>query len=307
MSPRLDRRTVLRGLAAAAASPALPALAAATPLAFLAVGDWGREGARSQRAVADAMARAAAEASGRFVLSVGDNFYPAGVASTQDSQWRTSFEDVYVQPALQTPWYAALGNHDYRGEASAQIAYGRAGGRWRMPHRYYVVEHPAGADLDIFVLDTTPMVADYGEAVERLCRGHFSMPDPTPQLRWLHDRLARSRASSKVVVGHHPIYSGGRHGGEPVLARDIGPLLETYAVNAYVCGHDHALQHIQVGRTHHICSGAGSSAGEVADVAGTRFRAETPGFALFQLTGARLELTFRDADGRTLYEAPLAA
>lgn len=308
MRLHLDRRAVLQGMAATALAVATPARAQAAPLAFLALGDWGREGGRSQSAVAQAMAQAAHEASSQFVLSVGDNFYPGGVTSWRDPQWRTSFEEVYAAASLQTPWYAALGNHDYRGEPEAQLDYGRlVAGRWRMPDRHYVVEAARDADLEIFVLDTTPLVADYGEALLRLCHGHAATPDPGQQLQWFSSRLARSRATWKVVVGHHPIHSGGHHGGEPALARTIEPLLQAHGVQAYVYGHDHALQHIQVGGTHHICSGAGSSAGAAADIAGTRFCASTPGFALFRLTGAGLELEFRDLAGRTLHQARLAA
>jgi len=304
--PRLDRRTVLQGMAAAALAAAAPARAQAAALAFLAVGDWGREGGRSQSAVAQAMAQAARETGSQFVLSVGDNFYPGGVTSSRDPQWRTSFEDVYADASLQTPWYAALGNHDYRGEPEAQLDYGRLAGRWRMPDRHYVVEAASSADLEIFVLDTTPLVADYGEALLRLCHGHATTPNPEQQLRWFKSQLASSRASWKVVVGHHPIHSGGRHGGEPALAQNIEPLLQAHGVQAYVCGHDHALQHIQVGGTHHICSGAGSSAGAAMEIAGSRFCAATPGFALFRLGGSGLELEFRDAQGRTLHQASLA-
>lgn len=294
-------------MAATALAAATPALARTTPLTFLAVGDWGREGGRSQSAVARAMAQAASEASSQFVVSVGDNFYPGGVTSSRDPQWRTSFEDVYTGASLQTPWYAALGNHDYRGEPEAQLDYGRFPGRWRMPDRHYVIDATSSADFEVFVLDTTPLVVDYGETLVRLCNGHVTTPNPKQQLRWFQTRLANSRATWKVVVGHHPIHSGGHHGGEPALARSIEPLLQAYGVQAYLYGHDHALQHIQVGGTHHICSGAGSSAGAAADIPGTRFCASMPGFALFRLGSTGLELEFRDADGRTLHQAALAS
>jgi acid phosphatase len=294
-------------MAATALAAAAPALAEAAPLAFLAVGDWGRDGARSQASVADAMAQAAGETNSQFILSVGDNFYPGGVTSARDPQWRTSFEDVYSAASLQTPWYAALGNHDYRGEPEAQLDYARLAGRWRMPARHYVVDAASSSDLEVFVLDTTPLVADYGETLVRLCLGHVTRPNPEQQLRWFASQLANSRATWKVVVGHHPIHSGGRHGGEPALVRSIEPLLQAYGVQAYIFGHDHALQHIQVDGTHHICSGAGSSAGAAVNILGTRFCASTPGFALFRLGGAGLELEFRDAGGRTLHQAPLAS
>jgi acid phosphatase len=253
------------------------------------------------------MAQAAAEIRSRFVVSVGDNFYPAGVQSADDPQWKRSFEDVYTAPSLQTPWYAALGNHDYRGHPGAQVDYGRRTTRWRMPDRSYLV---SGAEIgipkvDLFVLDTTPMVGDYDEAFMRLVRGRVSIPEPARQFAWLKGALQRSQADWKIVVGHHPIHSGGHHGGSPELAARLEPLFQAYGVQAYLCGHDHALQHIQVGGTAHICTGAGASAGPAVDVPGTRFRVSRPGFAMFALESEALRLEFRDFNGRSLYRAAI--
>ena len=303
-----DRRAVLQGLAGlAAATSSVPARAEPAAVAFVALGDWGRGGGRHQVAVARAMGEAAAQIDSRYVISVGDNFYPDGVQSTDDPQWRTSFEAVYTAPSLQTPWLAALGNHDYRGQPFAQVAYSRTSSRWRMPSRYYAVTgadagHP---DLDIFVLDTTPITGDYAEALMRLSHGRVSVPDADRQVAWLDAALGRSRAAWKVVVGHHPIHSGGHHGGSPELTRHVEPLLRAHGVQAYLFGHDHALQHIRVDGVNHICTGAGSSAGHVADVPGTRFRHAQPGFAMLALSADTLNLEFRQYDGRTVYRAPI--
>lgn len=299
----------MAGAAASWLAAASPVRAQAAPLSFLAIGDWGRRGHRDQRGVAAAMATTAAALDSRLVLSAGDNFYPFGVKSARDAQWAASFEDVYSAPSLQTPWYAALGNHDYRGKPHAQIAYGRTSPRWRMPARYYVVQDPAlaAAGVDVFVLDTTPIVGDLPEAMVRLARGRVFMPHRHPQVAWLEGALARSQAPWKIVVGHHPVRSGGHHGGSEILVRHVEPLLEHYGVAAYICGHDHSLQDIQVGRTHHVCTGAGSSAGPVESIDGTRFALAAPGFATFTLDGSGqvLRLGFRQADGRVAYEAEI--
>jgi tartrate-resistant acid phosphatase type 5 len=302
-----DRRLVLRGLAAVATAASTPAAADAPLPAFVALGDWGREGGRAQTDVATAMARAAAEVAGRLVISAGDNFYPAGVSSVDDPQWKTSFEDVYAAASLQVPWYAALGNHDYRGHPGAQVAYSRGHSRWRMPDRYYVVmgAETGIPDLDLFVVDTTPLVGDYDEALLRLVRGRVAMPAPDPQLAWLKRALQASRADWKIVVGHHPIRSGGHHGGSAALVADLEPLLAAHGVQAYICGHDHVLQHIRRGGLDHVCTGAGASAGHVSDVDGTLFRYGAPGFALFTVEPGALRLAFRDAGGRTLYEGAI--
>lgn len=304
------RREFLTSAAAAGwVGPALAAPLSEPTFSFLAIGDWGVEGGDAQRQVAAAMAQVAQAAKSRFVLSAGDNFYPAGVRSVDDPHWKVSYEEVYAAPALQVPWYAALGNHDYRGVPSAQLAYARASARWRMPARYYAVHEPTAVPggLDIFVLDTTPLVRELDEAMVRLSRGRVSFPPAGPQMSWLETQLAQSTAAWKIVVGHHPIYSGGKHGGAPKLVAGLEPLLERHGVQAYVCGHDHLLQHIQVGRTHHICSGAGASAGRVEPVAGTRFAVGRPGFAAFAFEpgAGALRLSFIGAAGTTLYEARL--
>src|SRR4051812_43847746 len=81
---------------------------------FLVFGDWGIPG-KEQIAVANEMAKAAKDLKPRFVISVGDNFYWYGVTSTEDTLWKSTFEDVYSDSSLQIPWHAILGNHDYRG------------------------------------------------------------------------------------------------------------------------------------------------------------------------------------------------
>lgn len=305
--PSPNRRAVLSGLAGVAVLPAVSARAADRSAAFMAVGDWGRRGGRRQTDVAVAMAAAAAEVDSRFVLSVGDNFYPKGVRSTDDTHWTESFETPYAAASLQTPWYAALGNHDHRGLIEAQIDYSKVSSRWRMPSRYFQV---AGAELgvpelDLFVMDTTPLVTRFSERIGQITHGDFHQGRDDRQVAWLEAALARSRARWKVVVGHHPIHSGGHHGPAPELVARIEPLLEAHGVLAYLCGHDHALQHIQVAHTHHICTGAGASAGAVASVEGMKFRYTRPGFAMFTVEADAIGLEFRDLNGRTLYEAPL--
>ena len=307
VSPLLPRRAVLQGLGGLVVAAGTAARAEAVSTPFVAIGDWGRNGGAYQSKVAAAMGKAAAEIGSRFVLSAGDNFYPAGVQSVDDPHWKDSFEDVYAAPSLQTPWFAALGNHDYRGKPGAQLAYARQNPRWRMPERHYVV---SGAEfgapqLDVFVLDTTPIVGGDAEAVIRLSRGRVSLPEAEPQIAWLQAALAASAAPWKVVVGHHPIRSGGHHGGSEELVAQIEPLLAAHNVQAYICGHDHALQHIRAGGTNHICTGAGSSAGHVDAVHGTLFRGAQPGFAMFALRGDGLRLEFRDFNGRSLYQVTL--
>lgn len=303
----IDRRTALGAVAAAASLPLLGAAAAPAP-SFLAMGDWGRGGNDHQRDVAMQMGRAMRDLDGRFVLAVGDNFYDNGVAGVDDPQWQSSFEQVYTDPALQRPWFVALGNHDYRGNPAAQIDYAARSPRWRMPSRYYRVD-PRDHGLpgtDLFVIDTSPLVHSYREKVEARIAVNVGTQDVAAQLAWLDAALASSTAPIKLVAGHHTLRSGGStHGDTPELVDQLLPILRRRQVFAYINGHDHDMQHIHRDGLHYICCGAGSQVRPVVAVEGTQFHLESSGFAVITRTGSGLTLAFRDYTGAEVYRAAL--
>jgi acid phosphatase len=250
------------------------------------------------------MEAAAVELGSRFVLSVGDNFYPDGVASVTDPHWKLSYEDIYAGPHLQTPWYVALGNHDYHDEPQAQLDYARTSPRWRMPARYYKV---AGSslgypDLDMFCIDTTPMMAEFTERRVRHSGQSVDQQNTDRQLAWLDRELAASTAPWKLVFGHHTIRSGGSgHGDTPEMVEKVLPILQRHKVQAYVCGHDHDLQHIARDGLNYVLTGAGSEVRPVRAVAGTTFCAAVSGFTAFRLSRDALDIAFRDHTGATLH------
>jgi tartrate-resistant acid phosphatase type 5 len=308
---RLNRREVLTSIAAAAALTALPGGLVAAPAAaldFLVVGDWGRNGTSHQREVAAQMAETAESLVSRCVISVGDNFYEDGVRSTFDRRWRSSFEGIYSARSLQVPWYVALGNHDYRGVPQAQIDYTNISTRWRMPSRYYKV---AGSDmgvphLDLFVIDTSPLVNQYRDNVHSSIAENVASQDVPAQLRWLDEQLGNSAAPWKLVIGHHTIYSGGSvHGDTPEAKELIEPLLRKHGVQAYINGHDHDLQHIRRGGVDYICCGAGSEVRPVQPVEGTLFCKARSGFAAMRSDPDALTIEFRDFTGASVYRSTI--
>lgn len=306
-----NRREVLSALAATAAVTAIPnafAAAAPAPCNFLVVGDWGRDGNAHQREVAVQMGQAAQNLASQCVFSVGDNFYEDGVQATSDPLWRSSFEAIYSAPSLQVPWYVALGNHDYRGSPQAQIDYAAISQRWRMPSRYYKVSgSQIGAPhLDVFVIDTSPLVHKYRKDVHSTIAANVVSQDVPAQLRWLDDQLSRSTAPWRLVVGHHTIYSGGSgHGDTPETTELIEPLLRKHGVQAYINGHDHDLQHIRRGGVDYLCCGAGSEVRPVQAVEGTLYCAARSGFAAVRSSLDSLAVEFRDFTGATLYRGEI--
>lgn len=300
---KLDRRTVLGalpllGLAARVKS-------AESPLRFVAVGDWGRDGAAHQRDLAAVMGAAAAQAGSAFTVSTGDNFYENGITSATDPKWRTSFEDVYTHPALQSRWYAVLGNHDYRGTPQAEVEYGAASPRWYLPRRYYAAS-PA-PHVDLFFLDTSPIVQSYRSKVHSRIAQNVASQDVGAQLAWLDASLARSTAAWKIVVGHHTIRSGGsEHGDTPEMVAQVLPILTRHKVPVYLNGHEHDLQHIARDGMNFICSGAGSEVRPTGPTEGTKFALARSGFASFAVARDTLDLEMRDFTGRSVYQTTIA-
>lgn len=302
----LTRRRLLEAAAVAGlAGWGDAAKAEPSSLAFLAVGDWGRDGLHHQREVAAQMGAAAAQLGVSFVVSVGDNFYPHGVKTAADPQWRSSFEEVYTAPSLQVPWWAVLGNHDHHGRVDAQIEYARKSPRWRMPALHYAMNAraPDGASVELFFLDTTPMAAESREEGDpAVPEGRHAGQD---QLTWLDQSLARSTADWKLVVGHHPVYSGGQHGDTQELIARLAPLLERRGVQAYLNGHDHDQQDIQIGKVRYLTTGAGAKTRPSDARAGAAFNSDRPGFLAVQLDRASLRYSFWDFGGAVLHQSQI--
>lgn len=303
-----NRRQVLAGASALAAETlAFNAHGASESSSLLVVGDWGRAAAPHQREVAMQMDMAAGELDCAGVLSVGDNFYEDGVQSVDDPKWRTLFEDVYSGTNLKSlPWHVALGNHDYGGVPQAQVDYTARSDRWNMPARYFKAAGAGLPDVDLFIIDTNPLIAENATGDDPLNINVLTQ-DGAAQLAWLDRELADSKAKFKIVAGHHTLFSGGStHGDTPGLIARLLPVLRRHGVTAYVNGHDHDLQHIARDGMHFVCSGGGSEARSVSAIPGTQFCLSRSGFAILSIREGRLGLEFRDYAGASCYQAILS-
>ena len=174
----------------------LSTAAAAGPVSFVSIGDWGGAGIESASAtlheynaywrgwverdrrnpqitspkktemtVAKSFARVSKTVNAQFILNTGDNFYYYGVKSTEDPLWENAFESVYAQPSLMVKWYSVLGNHDYGFSPEAQVRYkSRNKDRWVLPSRYYSKRIQLGNTsgyATLIMLDTSPCITDY--------------------------------------------------------------------------------------------------------------------------------------------------
>jgi len=273
-------------------------------LRFLIFGDWGRDGQFHQTDVATQMGLATEARKCRLIISVGDNFYDKGVQTATDSQWKSSFEEIYTASSLAVPWYVILGNHDYKGRPGAQLDYAKTHPNWKMPARYFSAVEPITKteSVEFFFIDTSPFVEEY--RTKEGMRDEIVSQDTIAQVAWLDQALSNSKATWKIVIGHHPIFSGGsEHGDQPELIRDINPLLEKHGVPAYFNGHDHDLQHIVRGSVEYFNTGAGSKVRPPGPTEGSRFYKGTPGFMAVSFGVEKMHVDIIDYTGALLYQA----
>ncbi|KAF3792416.1 Purple acid phosphatase 3 [Nymphaea thermarum] len=278
-------------------------------LQLLVVGDWGRKGEYNQSQVAVQMGRIGKELGVDFVISTGDNFYEDGLTGINDPAFEESFSQIYTAEALQTPWYSVLGNHDYRGDALAQLdpALNRIDHRW-ICMRSFVLNTGIA---DFFMVDTNPFVDDYWAVPNKHT---YDWRGVIPRqlyiktlLKDLDTALKQSPAKWKIVVGHHTIRSVGHHGDTVELQNLLLPVLESNGVDLYINGHDHCLEHISSthSRIQFLTSGGGSKAwrgiDNAANMEGLKFYYDGQGFMSLGLTETEAGVAFYDINGDQLH------
>ncbi|KAI4373186.1 hypothetical protein MLD38_011342 [Melastoma candidum] len=231
---------------------------------FLVVGDWGRGGDFNQSKVAEQMGIVGDQMGIQFVISTGDNFYEDGLTGTCDPNFTNSFTNIYTAPSLNKPWYNVLGNHDYRGDAEAQLSpiLKAKDGRWNCFRSAILSAGP----VDFIFVDTTPFVDTY---FKNPGEHRYDWTGVLPRETYLSDMLKELdwtlKASSgpwKIVVGHHPIKTAGEHGVTEELVQRMLPILKINNVDFYINGHDHCLQRIASidSKLEFLTSGGGSKA-----------------------------------------------
>jgi hypothetical protein len=105
----------------------------------------------------------------RFVVNVGDNFYPGGInlwcgkadASEELSkgQFQNAWKDVYVGYMMSIEWWSVLGNHDYGGTCykkgwDQQIYFTWHDDQWVLPAQYWMrTVHYSTFTADFFFVD----------------------------------------------------------------------------------------------------------------------------------------------------------
>lgn len=275
---------------------------------FIVLNDMGAPADRQKAAsaIAGQLEKLITDNNIAFIAVVGDPIHQNGVQSIDDPQWEIKVENLYRAPALHSlPWYVISGNHEYNGSVPAVLAYTNVSPRWNAPARYYAFERSLGyanAPVLFVFLDTTPLIDGYRTSGDR---SDVGKQDLERELHWMDSTLTASRASWKIVFGHHPVYAQttkSAHERED-MQRRVGTILENKGADFYICGHIHNFQYIRPSGTkvNYIVNASGHTTRPVTPIEGTVACYSAPGFSVYSVTKNTMDFYFINETGETLY------
>jgi len=233
-----------------------------TSLKVEALGDWGGQSTspyttQIQLSTASALLSQTKSFQPDFFLALGDNFYDLGVKNAKDPRFTQTFEKVYSDAAFQKRWYVIAGNHDHHGNVTGEVEYSKLSSRWVFPSLYYTIVVPVeGFTVQFVFIDTIVLAGLWDQ--EPQPRGPSDIVNAQKQWQWIESTLQASKADWLFVVGHYPVYSTGEHGSTKVLVQMLEPMLEKYKVAAYICGHEHGMQHLSLNKVNYFIIGNGA-------------------------------------------------
>jgi tartrate-resistant acid phosphatase type 5 len=258
------------------ASPA----AASTPIRFAVIGDFGDAGS-DEAAVANLVKGWNPD----FIITVGDNNYEGGKASTIDANIGQYYHS-YIYPytgsygagATTNKFFPALGNHDWMTtNAQPYLNYFSLPGN----ERYYdYVKGP----VHFFVTDSDSHEPD-------------GITQGSTQGNWLKNGLAASSSPWNVVYFHHsPYSSSSTHGSNPALQWNY----KGWGADIVLTGHDHTYERIVRNGFPYIVNGLGGAPiyNFGTPIAGSQVRYNAKhGAMLVEADDTKMKLSFYNTSG----------
>ena len=269
------------------------------------VSDVGRKGCYDQQVVASLMNEMAGQIKPMCIVATGDTHHGNGVKSIKDNDWEHNFEDRYYHPKLKNlDWYAAIGNHEYRGNSQALLEYSQVNPRWKITERYYTKVFTAkGTTVRFVFIDTTPLIDKYRKNPKY---ADSAEQDKSEQLKWLDKTLSQATEDWVIVAGHHPIYAetGKNETERQNMQERVNKILLKHSnVDVYLSGHVHNFQHMRAKgcRIDYVINSSGSEGRKVDHNKQTRYCSGESGFSVLSANEQELSIYMIDKNGNLLH------
>jgi acid phosphatase type 7 len=239
-----------------------------------------------------------------LVVGVGD-YVAEGATPSCWARWLDAAGGLFRH----TPFYPAMGNHDY----DRQYYTGEDNAGLRNFTRWFAL--PPGPEPDTA---TTYYAFTFGNSRFIVLDAYKRRGPGSPQLRWLERELAqasRARDVQHVFVVDHPTFEGvgyfcpedSRDRNQAQNRAWVEPLLERYGVTAAFSGHEHGYARVEKHGIHYVVTGGGGGTLEGSDrprCPGTpglvTYLATTHHAVLVEVDGPRVRYSAIGIDGRRL-------
>jgi hypothetical protein len=150
----------------------------------------------------------------KFIINVGDSFYPAGVESKTDPKWDDHWRSRYAPELRSVSWYSCYGNHDYQHDPCAcgdspqdcaQFNDDASDTNWfYFPDFSWYKEHPE-LGLEVVSLDLNSYLHDdcqYSSCTDTCVENLRKRTDDAIGL--FNSRSQASAAKNMLVFSHYP-------------------------------------------------------------------------------------------------------
>lgn len=163
----------------------------------------------------------------KFIINVGDSFYPGGVPSKDDWQWDSKWRNVYTSQLRSVPWYSVMGNHDFHSDPGACSDTTTDGAQingdlgdlntFYMPDYSWYLPHPE-LDLEVVALELNTYQFGYnhgtpaknqrfGDCQWTSCKSQCedrAKRRSDAALEMFRNRSHESKAKNLLVFSHYP-------------------------------------------------------------------------------------------------------
>jgi len=251
LAPCLAAQTLAKSINPAASENS--AVNYGSSLSVSVIGDWGGNGSKKTTSRGIQVGQSADRSANPnnydtdFIFLIGDNFYEYGITSAESSRWDSTYKAIFPESYEyigDMTYYAQTGNHDYRGNVSAEIVYTDMQKRWTMPDLWYSIPNLSNFDnftVAFITIDTDILKGSYSTDQSK----NDVAQKQQDQYAWIRQQLTAAQDYDYIIVaGHHPVFSISSHGTQDFMLTTLYPMLQEFDVSLYLCGHDHNLQQI---------------------------------------------------------------